>query len=228
MVINAPSLANIDLLDFGSQVQELYDAGVRFFHIDLMDGHYVNNLCFPATVVRSLKRKYPDAEAEVHMMVSNPRDYIPLMKEYGADRVSFHLDATSFSRRLISEIQSAGMKAGVVINPSQPISLIRPLLDYLDYVVFMSVEPGFAGQKFLPGSMERLRELASIKKKGGYTFDIIVDGGVNYDIAEDAIRNGAEIIVTNIYMIFNQPDGITAACKRFNQSFSHIEVGSAL
>jgi len=228
MVINAPSLANIDLLNFGAQVQELYDAGVRFFHIDLMDGHYVNNLCFPSTVVRSLKQKYPDAEAEVHMMVSNPRDYIPLMKEYGADRVAFHLDATSFSRRLISEIQAAGMKAGVVINPSQPINQLLPLVDFLDYVILMSVEPGFAGQKFLPGSMERLRELATLKKDGGYAFDIIVDGGVNYDIAEDAIRNGAEIIVTNIYMIFNQPDGITAACKRFDQAFAQVEVGSAL
>ena len=228
MVVNAPSLANIDLLEFGEKVQELYEAGIRFFHIDIMDGHYVSNLCFPTTVVQSLRQKYPDVELEVHLMVSDPRSYISQLKEYGADRVAFHMDATSFSRRLLTEIKEAGMKAGVVINPSQPIGNLSPLQDYLDYVVFMSVEPGFAGQKFLPGSMERLRELARLRQDSGHGFDIIVDGGVNYDIAEDVVRSGADIIVTNIYMVFNQPEGIAGACQRFRETLGAVKRDSVL
>ena len=215
MVINAASLANIPLTEFTVQLQELYDGGVRFFHVDLMDGHYVPNLCFPVRAVGDLKRKYPDCEVEVHMMVSDPFPYLRRMREEGADRVSFHLDATSFARRCLTEIRGLGMKAGVALNPSQPVSLLRPVLPYVDQVVFMSVEPGFAGQKFLEGSLERLAELARLRREMGLDFMILVDGGVHYGILEEAARCGADAIVTNIYTVFNQPEGITAACRRF-------------
>ncbi|MEA4911856.1 MAG: ribulose-phosphate 3-epimerase [Oscillospiraceae bacterium] len=223
MVINAPSLANIELLDFGRDVQALYDAGVRFFHVDVMDGHYVKNLCFPITVVRELKKKYPDAVAEVHLMVSNPMDYISQLAEYGADYVSFHYDATSFARRTVTMIREAGMRPGVIINPSQAVEIIEPVAELVDYVIFMSVEPGFAGQKFLPGSLERLRRLSAFRKAGGYDFKIMVDGGVNYDIAADVVRAGADMLVTNIYMIFKQPDGIAGACARFDKTLGAIQ-----
>ncbi len=220
MVINDPSLANINLLKFGEEVEELYCAGVRMFHIDLMDGHYVKNLCFPATVVKSLKEKYPDVTMEVHLMVDNPFDYVSQLASYGCSAFGFHLDSTSFSRRLINDIHTAGMKAGVAINPSQSISLIEPLAAYLDYVIFMSVEPGFAGQKFIPGSLERLIELDRLRKRTGYNFKIIVDGGVNYDIAKDVADNGADALVTNIYMVFNQECGIRKACERFEKELN--------
>lgn len=223
MVINAPSLANINLLDFGKQVDELVEAGVQFFHIDLMDGHYVKNLCFPVSVVKALKQKYPNCVAEVHMMVDNPMDYIDTLKQYGADYVAFHCDSTSFVRRTITTIQAAGMKAGVVLNPSQRIDTIEPYANLLDYIIFMAVEPGFAGQKFLPGSMERLAELARFRKDKGYNFKILVDGGVNYDIAADCVLNGADMLVTGIYMVFEQPDGILGACNRFKNTLKDIE-----
>lgn len=222
MVINAPSLANINLLDFGTKVSELVKGGVRFFHIDLMDGHYVKNLCFPVSVVRDLKKRYPDCIAEVHMMVDNPLDYIDTLKQYGTDYVAFHCDSTHFVRRTITTIQAAGMKAGVVLNPSQRIDVIDPYANLLDYIIFMAVEPGFAGQKFLPGSLERLAELACFRKKNGLNFKILVDGGVNYDIAADCIRNGADMLVTGIYMIFDQPDGIVSACKRFEDTLKDV------
>ena len=223
MVINAPSLANINLLDFGKQVSELVEGGVRFFHVDLMDGHYVNNLCFPLTVVKNLKDKYPDCVVEVHMMVENPIDYIEVLKQYGADYVAFHCDSTSFIRRTITTIQAVGMKAGIVLNPSQRIDIIEPYANLLDYIIFMSVEPGMAGQKFLPGSMERLIKLAQFRKEMGCDFKILIDGGVNYGIAEDWVRNGADILVTGIYMIFEQPDGIVSACERFRKSLQDVE-----
>ncbi len=222
MVINAPSLANIPLLHFGEQVQELYDAGVRFFHIDVMDGHYVPNLCFPLSVVGELKQKYPDAVAEVHLMVDDPAAYVQRLKNMGADYVAFHYDATRFVRRTLHDIHQAGMKAGVILNPSQPIDTLTPVAAFVDYVILMTVEPGFAGQKFLSGSMERLQELAALRKKGNYGFKIMVDGGVNYDVAEDVVKSGADMIVSNVYMIFGQPDGISGACRRFEETLGHI------
>lgn len=218
MVINAPSLANINLLDFGVQLSELVKGGVRFFHVDLMDGHYVKNLCFPVDVVRSLKEKYPECVVEVHLMVDNPIDYVDRLKQYGADYVAFHCDSTNFVRRTITAIQNNGMKAGVAINPSQRIDVIEPYADVLDYVIFMAVEPGVAGQKFLPGSMERLAELARLRKEKELDFKILVDGGVNYSIAADCVKNGADILVTGIYIVFNQSDGIVSACKRFEDT----------
>ena len=222
MVINAPSLANIPLLDFPSQVQELYDAGVRFFHVDIMDGHYVPNLCFPTSLVGELKEKYPDCTVEVHLMVDDPFRYIDQMKALGADWLSFHCDSTRFVRRGLTMIRAAGMRAGVVLNPSQQVSVLEPYGQLLDYVVFMSVEPGFAGQKFLPGSMERLRELSAFRRRQGLSFSIIVDGGVSYANAAEAVRAGADALVTNIYMIFRQKDGITAACQRFRRELEGV------
>lgn len=217
MVINAPSLANIPLTEFPAQLQELYEGGVRFFHVDLMDGHYVPNLCFPVRAVGDIKNQYPDCEVEVHMMVSDPFRYLHPLKEQGADRVSFHLDTTPFVRRCLSEIRGLGMKAGVALNPSQPVSLLQPFMRELDQVVFMSVEPGFAGQKFLEGSMERLAELTRLRRENQMDFLVIVDGGVHYGILDEAVKNGADAIVTNIYTIFNQPEGIRAACQKFNR-----------
>ncbi len=223
MAINAPSLATTNTLNLGSEIQELYDSNVKFYHIDIMDGHYVNNMCFDPKFVRELKERYPDAVADVHMMVTDPGKYIDIMKGYGADYYSFHIDATSFVRRTISDIKAAGMKAGVVINPSQRIDIIDPFANELDMVILMTVEPGFAGQSFLSGSMERLKNLALYRKEKGLKFEITVDGGVTYDLLKDVVRNGADIVVSNPHMIFNQPDGIQSACKRFEEHIRDVK-----
>ncbi|MFV0411752.1 MAG: ribulose-phosphate 3-epimerase, partial [Oscillospiraceae bacterium] len=115
MVINAPSLANINFMQFGEQVEQLVEGGVRFFHVDIMDGHYVPNLCFPPTVVRDLKEKYPECTVEVHLMVDDPISYLEKLKEYGADYVSFHADSTNFVVRTLMAIKKLGMKAGIVL-----------------------------------------------------------------------------------------------------------------
>lgn len=108
------------------------------------------------------------------------------------------------------------------MNPSQPIDTLTPVAAFVDYVILMTVEPGFAGQKFLSGSMERLQELAALRKKGNYGFKIMVDGSVNYDVAEDVVKSGADMIVSNVYMIFGQSDGISGACRRFEETLGHI------
>ncbi len=222
-MINAPSLANCNCLEFGDNVRELVEGGVKFFHIDLMDGHYVPNLCLPPNYIADLKKAYPQATAEVHLMVSNPADYLPMLKKNGADYVAFHADSTSFVRRTLHEFHEAGMKAGVVINPSQKLDIIEPYVQYLDYVILMTVEPGFAGQRFLPGSLERIRELSNLRKKHDAKFLIEIDGGVDYENAKACVEQGADILVTGIYVVFRQPDGIVSACKRFEDYMGDVK-----
>lgn len=223
MVINAPSLANINFMELDEKINELINGDVNFFHVDIMDGHYVKNLCFPVSFVRDLKNKYPHQTVDVHLMVDDPAEYIEQLHQSGTDYISFHCDSTPFVRRVIKMIRDKGMKAGVVINPSQQVEVIEPYAFLLDYVVLMSVEPGFSGQKFLSGSLERLKKLALFRKHNNLNFKISIDGGVNYDIAADCVRNGADIIVTNIYTIFNQPDGIVSACNRFYNTLKDVK-----
>ncbi len=164
-VINAPSLANCSLLHMREEVCQLVEGGADWFHIDIMDGHYVPNLCFPVRLIGELKKEYPEIAIDVHLMVPNPESYVEALAEQGANYISFHLDSTSFSRRLLSRIRELGCKAGIVINPSQPISLLEPLLSFADYIVLMTVEPGFAGQSFLPDSIGRLEELVALRTR---------------------------------------------------------------
>ena len=219
-IINAPSLANCSFLEMGRQVDELVQGGADWFHIDIMDGHYVPNLCYPTKIVGELKKKYPSVQTDVHLMVTDPMSYLPQLKQNQADWVSFHMDSTHFSRRTLVAIREQGMKAGVVINPSQPISIIEPVIKFVDYVVLMTVEPGYAGQTFMVDSLPRVTELDALRKKHDVNFLISIDGGVDYPNAIECARRGAEIYVTGIYTVFQQEDGITAACRRFNRTLT--------
>ena len=216
-IINNPSLANCNLLQMGEDVRQLVEGGAPWFHVDLMDGHYVPNLCFPLRVVSDLKAQYPQVEIDVHLMVTNPMDYLPRLKEAGADWVSFHLDATNFSRRTLTTIRAMGMKAGIIINPSQRIDALEPILDVVDYVVLMSVEPGYAGQKFMPEAIPRLAELVELRRKHGRDFLISVDGAITKPAAVECAKLGAEVFVTGIYTVFQQELPIPEACRAFEK-----------
>lgn len=217
ILINCPSLANSNLLELDSDVAQLLEGGARYFHIDIMDGHYVPNLCYPIRVISDLKAKYPQIIADVHMMVTNPADYIDRLKAAGADYVSFHVDSTNFTIRTLRAIKAAGMKAGVVINPSQRIDVLEPYIDQVDYVVLMTVEPGFAGQQFMVEAIPRVAELSALREKCGNDFLISIDGGINYPNVQPCVRNGANMFITGIYTVYRQEDGIVSACHRFEQ-----------
>ena len=176
--------------------------GVNFVHIDIMDGHYVPNIFFPLSIVQAVRKRYPNLTIDVHLMVTNPEDYVDRMREDGADYLSFHIDSTRFSRRLIDSIQQSGMKAGVVINPSQPISLLEPLVRFVDYVVLMTVEPGFCRTTFLCMTpLERLDELQKLKKETDAHFMISIDGGIDREHSAECMKRGAEILVSGIYTV---------------------------
>ena len=220
-IINAPSLSNCKLIGMEAELDELARGGADWFHVDIMDGHYVPNLGFPIRIISELKNQYPDILIDVHLMVTDPADYFNALKDNGADYVSFHIDATKFSKRALSAIRSLEMKAGIVINPSQPVNIVKPVIQYTDYVVLMTVEPGYAGQKFMEDSIPRLEELVELRRKHNHPFLISIDGGVDYPNAIKCAKLGAEIYVTGIYTVFNQPDGIISACKRFKDTLHH-------
>ncbi len=218
-MINSASVINVPFLDMREQLDELVAGGTKYFHIDLMDGHYVPNLCMPIKLIRELKDAYPRIVMDVHIMVTNPQDYIGRLQEAGADYVAFHTDSTPFVRRTINEIHSAGMKAGIVVNPSQRIDHIEPYIQYVDMVMLMAVEPGFAGQALLEGSMERLGRIADLRKQYGCEFLISVDGGINHDRSILCRDMGVDVIVGTVHNIFRQPCGIREACRRFEREF---------
>ncbi|MCL2580722.1 MAG: ribulose-phosphate 3-epimerase [Oscillospiraceae bacterium] len=216
-IINAPSLANCSFLEMGSQVEQLAKGKADWFHIDLCDGHYVPNILFSPAIVWELKAAYPEIPVDVHLMTIDPASYISRLAYLGADYISFHLDAERFARRLITNIHGHGIKAGVIINPSQRIDLLQPVIDMVDYVVLMTVEPGFAGQKFMPQAIPRLAELVDLRKQSGRDFLISIDGGVDMENAVKCAKLGAEIYITGIFTVFKQPEGLEQACLNFKE-----------
>lgn len=216
-MLNSVSVINCGFLNLKRELDELVLGGAPMFHIDLMDGHYVPNLCMPVGYIAELKRAYPDILMDVHLMVDNPADYISRLADAGADYVSFHTDATRFVRRVLDGIRAAGMKPGVVVNPSQRVDHLEPFAAQLDMVTMMTVEPGFAGQPFLEGGMERLEQVAALRESLGCSFLINVDGGIDMERGRRCREIGVDVIVGTVHNIFKQQGGLAEACRRFNR-----------
>lgn len=214
-----PTLACGNFLNYQENLDILVKVGNTVLHMDVMDGHYVPNLCFNLDQIRMIKENYPFL-LDVHLMVTNPEDYIPLLEKIGVDYVCFHLDASSFPIRLIRQIQEAGMKAGVVLNPSQPAVLLSEVLAYADYILLMGVEPGFSGQSFLPGTVDKIRELDRIRNGRGYGFLLEVDGGIDDENSLLCLEAGADILVSGAFGVFRNRDGLEQDYLAFRE---HLE-----
>jgi ribulose-phosphate 3-epimerase len=190
----APSILSADFARLAEQVRSVTDGGASVVHVDVMDGHFVPNITIGPPVVKSL-RKATELPLDCHLMIENPDQYIPDFAAAGADWVSVHQEACVHLNRTLQHIRDHKMLAGVVINPATPVEVLTEVLDMIDYVLVMSVNPGFGGQKFLPGSVHKIRHLAELRRERGLNYRIEVDGGVDLNTVSEVVQAGAEILV---------------------------------
>lgn len=215
LIVN-PTLACGNPLNFKKDLDILENTGIKILHIDIMDGHYVPNLCFDTGMVRLIRKNYSFL-LDVHLMVTNPADYILPLAAAGADYVSFHLDATHFPVRVLGQIRANGMKGGVVLNPAQSPELLRETLPYLDFVLVMGVEPGFSGQRFLEGTVEKVSRLRDMREQLGLSYLIEADGGVDRENTVTLLENGADILVSGAFGVFEGRNGLEQDCKEYQE-----------
>ena len=207
----APSILSADFARLAEQIRAAGEGGGTVIHVDVMDGHFVPNITIGPPVVRSL-HKATDLPLDCHLMIENPDQYIPDFVESGADWISVHQEACRHLNRTLHLIRSHGARPGVVINPATPVETLTEVLDIVDYVLVMSVNPGFGGQKFLPGTMHKIRRLAQLREQRGLNFRIEVDGGIGLETVGEVVRAGAEILVAG-NAVFGEGDPTTNARK---------------
>jgi ribulose-phosphate 3-epimerase len=194
MIRLAPSILSADFAKIGEAVKLVEEAGADMIHVDIMDGHFVPNLTLGPQAVSALK-KITALPLDVHLMVSDPGFFIPIFRDAGADWISIHVEASFHLHREITLIKELKAKAGVALNPATPIHLLNDILKELDYVLIMSVNPGFGGQKFVESSRHKIQQLSHWIKGQKLDIAVEVDGGVGPANAESLIQDGAEILV---------------------------------
>ena len=191
----SPSILSADFSQLGSEIQRLEKGGADMIHVDVMDGHFVPNLTIGPEVIKAL-RKHCSLKFDVHLMISPVHKYIADYANAGADIITIHPETTENLVESINKIKKLNKKAGVSLNPESKISLIENLLNQIDLVLIMSVNPGFGGQKFMPEVLSKVKYLKNLKKEKGLNFDIEIDGGINFENCKEAIDAGANILVS--------------------------------
>jgi len=195
MKLLAPSILSADFSILGQQIKEVEEAGADIIHLDIMDGRYVPNITFGPPVVESI-RKITDLPFDAHLMIVEPEKYIPDFIKAGVNMISFHMDATIHAHRVVDMIKSKDVKAGVVLNPATPVNTLEEIIYYIDYVLIMSVNPGFGGQKFIPQTAEKVKKLKLLMVETNRTDILIeIDGGVNQDNINYLSMLGVNIFV---------------------------------
>ena len=201
----SPSILSADFSQLGSEIKRLEEGGADMIHVDVMDGHFVPNLTIGPPVIKAL-RKHCLLKFDVHLMISPVHKYIEAYADAGADIITIHPEATDNLENSIKKIREKNKKVGVSLNPETKINLILDLLDKIDLVLIMSVNPGFGGQKFMPEVLDKIKKLKKIREQKKLDFDIEIDGGINFDNCKSAIDAGANILVSGT-TVFKSKDG---------------------
>ncbi|MBV8865528.1 MAG: ribulose-phosphate 3-epimerase [Acidobacteriaceae bacterium] len=194
MIQIVPSIFAADFTRLGEEIQRVEQAGVEMIHVDIMDGHFVPNFTMGTPITESIRR-VTHVKLDHHLMIEDPDTYAPIFIKAGADCVSVHYEVCRNLDRTLHMIQDYGAKAGVVINPATPVMLLADVLDIVDYVLVMSVNPGYGGQKFIPKSLDKVSALARLRSERNLNFAIEIDGGVGQENIADVARAGVDWVV---------------------------------
>jgi len=206
-----PSILSADFAHLADDVAKVEQGGAQMLHVDVMDGHFVPNLTLGPPLVRSL-RKVTKLPLDVHLMITDPDRFAPLFIDAGADQVSVHYEAATHLDRTLRMIQSRGCRAGVVLNPATPVSVLEDVLEVADYVLIMSVNPGFEGQKFIPNALQKIRRLDTLRRERHLEFSIEIDGGVSAVNTAEIVDAGCNWLVAGS-AIFHSEDPAAAVLQ---------------
>lgn len=221
----APSILAADFSKLGEELKNCSDSNIGWFHCDIMDGHFVPNISYGPGIVESVRSSVPeDAFLDVHLMIENPDNYIEDFADAGADLISVHYEACPHLHRTIQKIKQVGCMTGVVINPATSVELLKPILEYVDLALIMSVNPGFGGQSFIESSYQKIKELVLIREENNLNFLIEVDGGVGKSNIKKLVQSGVDILVagSSVFKTDDIPGRITQLQNTISKSSKKV------
>jgi ribulose-phosphate 3-epimerase len=208
MIKIAPSILSANFASLGEEIRDVEQGGADYIHVDVMDGHFVPNITIGPLIVEAI-RPVTNLPLDVHLMIEQPDRYIPAFAKAGADYLSVHVEACPHLHRTIHLIKEHGVKAGVVLNPHTPVEMIQHIIEDVDLVLLMTVNPGFGGQKFIPSVLPKIRQVAQYVKERNLSVEIEVDGGINAETARLCVEAGANVLVAGS-AIYNEQDRAAA------------------